>query len=82
MNTRYSVTRSAALAFAVVGSMFAGAAFAEDKMNPENKVQDHMKSDGMKPDAMKSGHMDSDGTRPDAMKSGHMGSDAMGGEKK
>jgi hypothetical protein len=43
MNTKHLITRFAALAFVVVGSMYAGTASAEETMKSETATQDHMK---------------------------------------
>ena len=69
MNTKHLITRFAALAFVVVGSMYAGTASAEETMKSETATQDHMKGDAMKGDHMKG----------DAMKGDHMKGDAMKG---
>jgi pentapeptide MXKDX repeat protein len=55
MKMKYAMTTFAALAFVVAGSMYVGAASAEDTMKSETPAQDHMKGD-----AMKSGHAGDD----------------------
>jgi len=52
MKTKYAITRFAALAFAVGGSLFVVPASAEDAMKPESTKPDTMKADHMKPDAI------------------------------
>jgi pentapeptide MXKDX repeat protein len=60
MKMKYAMTTFAALAFVVAGSMYVGAASAEDTMKSETPAQDHMKGDAMKGDAMKGDHMKGD----------------------
>ena len=60
MNTKYLITRFAALAFVAVGSMNAGIASADETMKSETPTQDHMKGDAMKGDHMKGDPMNGD----------------------